>query len=260
MQIANSSYNLLIMSKIVVIGDIHGRAIWRKIIDENPDADKFIILGDYFDSHEKKYHSSKQAFNFKDILKKQEELGKDKLILLLGNHDYHYYYGRAKYSGFNQGTYFNVHESLDEAIKTGKIKLIHIEDGVLYSHAGVTKYWLEKVSNVQELDKLDFNDAFDIRTLDWNCEEGWNDYGDTISNSPIWVRPKSLVKDKIDGYKQIVGHTIVFGEHFEKMKKLGETEGVYVNDLLPNYYMVVTDGNVEYKKILFGENNLDISE
>ena len=74
MQIANSSYNLLIMSKIVVIGDIHGRAIWRKIIDENPDADKFIILGDYFDSHEKKYYPSRQAFNFKDILKKQKEV------------------------------------------------------------------------------------------------------------------------------------------------------------------------------------------
>ena len=40
------------MSKIVVIGDIHGRAIWRKIVDDNPDADRFIFLGDYFDSRQ----------------------------------------------------------------------------------------------------------------------------------------------------------------------------------------------------------------
>ena len=45
------------MGKLVVIGDIHGRAVWRKIVDDNPDADKFIFLGDYFDSHEKKYYT-----------------------------------------------------------------------------------------------------------------------------------------------------------------------------------------------------------
>ena len=26
------------MGKLVVIGDIHGRAVWRKIVDDNPDA------------------------------------------------------------------------------------------------------------------------------------------------------------------------------------------------------------------------------
>lgn len=242
------------MSKIVVIGDIHGRAIWRKIVDENPDADKFVFLGDYFDSHEKKYHPARQAFNFKEILKLQEELGEDRVILLLGNHDFHYYYFRAKYSGFNQATYFNVHEMLSDAIKTGKIKLIHIEDGVLYSHAGVTTYWLEGVSNTNDPNKLNFIDGeFDIRTLDWNCDVGYDEYGDTISNSPIWVRPASLVKNKIDGYKQIVGHTVVWAEKFEEMREIGEKHGIYVNDLLPHYYMIVDDGNVEYKKISFRE-------
>ena len=68
------------MGKLVVIGDIHGRAVWRKIVDDNPDADKFIFLGDYFDSYEKKYYPSCHVFNFKQILQLQEELGKDKVI------------------------------------------------------------------------------------------------------------------------------------------------------------------------------------
>ena len=88
------------MGKLVIIGDIHSRAVWRKIVNDNPDADKFIFLGDYFDSHEKKYYPSKQVFNFKEILKLQESLGDDRVILLLGNHDYHYMNSQKHYTGY----------------------------------------------------------------------------------------------------------------------------------------------------------------
>ena len=36
--------------KIIVIGDIHGRTIWKQIVAANPDADLFVFIGDYFDS------------------------------------------------------------------------------------------------------------------------------------------------------------------------------------------------------------------
>ena len=124
------------MGKLVVIGDIHGRAVWRKIVDDNPDADKFIFLGDYFDSHEKKYYPSRQVFNFKQILQLQEELGKEKVILLLGNHDYHYFNNSEKYSGYNQTTYFDANPLLKESYKNGNIKIFHVENDILFSHAG----------------------------------------------------------------------------------------------------------------------------
>lgn len=238
------------MSKIVVIGDVHGRAIWRKIVAENPDADRFIFLGDYFDSHEKKYYPSRQAFNFKEILKFQEEQGFEKVVLLLGNHDYHYLNNSEKYSGYNQATYFNVTELLRESLKKGGIKLVHIEDGFLFSHAGVTNYWLNEVSNVNELEMLNTGE-FDMRTLAWNALKGYDLYGDTISNSPIWVRPASLVSDPLEGFQHVVGHTAVGVENMENSRNLGDDKGIWLNDMLPHHYLTIVDGKPEYKEITF---------
>ena len=241
------------MGKLVVIGDIHGRAIWKKIIADNPDADKYIFLGDYFDSHEKQYHPTRQMYNFKDILKTQEELGEDRVILLLGNHDYHYFNNREKYSGYNQATYFNVHEDLDNAYKEGKIKIIHIEDDFLFSHAGVTEYWLKEVSFPNDLESLNDPKLFDFRTLEWNAICGWDDYGDTKSNSPIWVRPRSLITNKIEGYKQVIGHTTIPEKKMEdeEFSSIPEKYGVYFNDVLPHHYMIIENGKVRYEKVEF---------
>lgn len=37
--------------KILILGDIHGRTIWKQII-ENENPDKIIFLGDYVSTHE----------------------------------------------------------------------------------------------------------------------------------------------------------------------------------------------------------------
>ncbi len=38
--------------KIVCLGDIHGRSIWKEIAKKEANFDKFIFLADYFDSRE----------------------------------------------------------------------------------------------------------------------------------------------------------------------------------------------------------------
>ena len=248
------------MGKLVCIGDIHGRAIWKKIIADNPDADKFIFLGDYFDSHEKQYHPTRQMYNFKDILNTQQELGEDRVILLLGNHDYHYFNNKERYSGYSQATYFNVHEDLQKAYKEGKIKIIHIEDDFLFSHAGVTEYWLKEVSFPHDLEGLNNPELFDFRTLEWNAICGWDDYGDTKSNSPIWVRPGSLIANKIEGYKQVIGHTTIPEKKMEdeEFSSIPEKYGVYFNDVLPHHYMIIENGKVRYEKVRFdGETEVE---
>jgi hypothetical protein len=54
----------------------------------------------------------------------------------------------------------------------------------------------------------DINRAFadDRNILNFN---GRNPFGDDITQSPIWIRPKSLERQPLDGYSQIVGHTPV---------------------------------------------------
>ena len=69
--------------KELVLGDIHGRTIWKDIIKkENPD--KVIFLGDYVSTHEG-ISSKQQVANLEEILAYKKE-NPDKVILLRGNH------------------------------------------------------------------------------------------------------------------------------------------------------------------------------
>ena len=69
--------------KILVLGDIHGRTIWKNIIEkENPD--KIIFLGDYVSTHDN-ISADQQLSNLNNILNYKEE-SSDKVILLRGNH------------------------------------------------------------------------------------------------------------------------------------------------------------------------------
>lgn len=33
-------------------------------------------------------------------------------------------------------------------------------------------------------------------------------YGDDVEQSPVWVRPDSLLKDRLDTWAQVVGYTV----------------------------------------------------
>lgn len=243
------------MGKLVVIGDIHGRSVWRKIVDDNPDAEKFIFLGDYFDSHEKKYYPSKQVFNFKAILEFQKHIGSDKVILLLGNHDYHYMNNRKHYTGYNQITYFDASPLLRENYSNGNIKIIHKESNFLFSHAGITDYWLHNISSSCDINKLNDTNTFDLRTLEWNANCGYDEYGNTKSNSPIWVRPEALTENKFEEYIQIVGHTWFHPDDIESIIKKGQETGIYMCDCLPHHYLIINENEFKYIEIHYETKN-----
>ena len=79
------------MSKVIYIGDIHGRDVWKEIVKKHSDADVFVFIGDYFDSFD--IGGLEQLHNVKDIVefKKSQELDPNKKVyLLIGNHDIHY--------------------------------------------------------------------------------------------------------------------------------------------------------------------------
>lgn len=70
--------------KIIALGDIHGRDIWKDIVKKESDADKIVFVGDYVDTHDN-ISPYKQVDNFKEIVEYKKE-NKDKVILLIGNH------------------------------------------------------------------------------------------------------------------------------------------------------------------------------
>ena len=190
--------------RYIVIGDIHGHNTWEEIVEREKDADKFIFLGDYFDSFT--IGNEEQVKNFNEIL---EFADNGKTVLLLGNHCYHYLCDlTCSYSGYNYDRKKLVQPLLQAAVKDGKMELVHTEENLIFSHAGVTEYWLNEVCNAHTLAEITF-DMIDLSTFDWNYIKGYEPHGDTISNSPIWVRPRSLLSNGLKGYTQIVGHTPV---------------------------------------------------
>lgn len=184
----------------IVIGDIHGKSCWKDFL--NQEFDQAYFAGDYFDNYEQT-PAVTQIRNFKEIC---DVARKDSRIhLCLGNHDFQYMRGipiYEKYSGFQNYSYIDIQEAIESNIDL--LNLIYIVDNTIISHAGVTKTWLTMINTSLDQVNNSFRENRDICIFD-----GYNCYGDDITQSPIWVRPKSLLSDSIEGYNQIVGHTKV---------------------------------------------------
>ena len=219
-----------------IIGDIHGRDIWKSIVEKG--NEKIIFLGDYFDSFD--IPPETQLSNFLDIMEYQNS--NKNCICLIGNHDYHYLFNFETYSGYNAAYSFTFKHVLDKAFKEGKLQACHIQDKTLFSHAGVSETWL-KNSNLIDSSNLeqDINDLMIFKPLEF-AFKGRDPYGDSIVSSPLWIRPNSLKKDAIEGYTQVVGHTEVKG--IQTHKKLW-----FIDSLSVKEYLVIDNGNFKIEKI-----------
>lgn len=178
------------------------------MITENNDFDKVIFIGDYFDSRE--FISGKdQKKNFNEIIA-FKNLHPDKVILLIGNHDFHYLSGiDEKYSSYQPANAIEIGVMLEDALADGSMQMCFLYDSILFTHAGVTKTWAK--ANDIDLTNVDrsINRLFELNRHAFRFTAGrkHDPYGDEITQTPIWVRPASLGRDKIAGYTQVVGHT-----------------------------------------------------
>lgn len=220
--------------RTLVLGDIHGHDSWKAIV-ENEEYDNVVFLGDYLDAFRVKPEDI--ADNLLDIIKFKEKMG-DKCRLCYGNHD-HSYWNDERCSGYNWHGRHLYMPLLEDMFNENMIDLIYIQDDIIFSHAGVSDYWLKKVAMLDDVRGVKF-DSVTLDSLNWNMLTGYDGYGNTISQSPIWIRPQSLLKSKVDGYRQIVGHT--------NMGTPVDEQGLYFNDLLPDYYIIVEDEDIKFIK------------
>jgi predicted phosphodiesterase len=194
------------MKKVIVLGDIHGRDIWKKIIENESDFDLVIFVGDYFDSFD--IDIMTQIHNFRDIIAFRNE-NPGKVITLLGNHDFHYTSGCiGSYSGFDYNIFYNMRLEIDTLIKDGTLLIAHQIGNYLFTHAGVTKTFCEE--NGIDTDNLveSLNEYLIFKPNTFNFKSGKNRsaYGDDITQGPLWVRPNSLLDDGLN-YIHVIGHT-----------------------------------------------------
>jgi hypothetical protein len=202
------------MSKTIFLGDTHGRNIWKDII-RNEIPDRVVFIGDYFDSYDKSLTAAVQMYNMLDIIdfKKQGTIAE--VIMLIGNHDYHYYPGNSQYSGYQWGAAPAINQLLYE--NKHHLQMCYQLDDIICTHAGVGYDWLvnqNKYNENGETTIADFiNDLYDNKPHLFEFY-GRDQYGDSKTQTPIWIRPSSLMSGNKDTflkeqYIQIVGHTSV---------------------------------------------------
>ena len=195
--------------KIIAMGDTHGRTCWKDIL-ASLDWDKAVFLGDYFDSKDG-ISATKQLKNFREILRFKKE-NPEKVVLLLGNHDFHYLTAaKEDYSGYQYQASERINRVLQPAVDKGLIQIAVLFGDYLFSHAGVTQTWMNAQGyKVDECPDVFINRRFaeESGCLRFTMGENSSPFGDDITQTPIWVRPESLLQDALPGYIQVVGHTM----------------------------------------------------
>lgn len=237
--------------KQIILGDIHGHDSWKKILEKEDDYDKVIFLGDYHDSFS--IPSKDIISNFKSIVKLKNSQ-KDKVILLIGNHDYHYMRSSvSQFSGFRGELKLAQQDLLEELVRNDILQVCY-KDGQnrLYSHAGVSKSWCEDNFmdgiDLEYIDQ-DINNLFkeNLYAFDFKYKISSSPYGDNIYQGPLWIRPNSLYQDAIDGVDQVIGHT---QPREITIIKSRNNQTIYLNDILGNgYYMIAYRESIQIKKI-----------
>ncbi|NDC77311.1 MAG: hypothetical protein EBZ67_05505 [Chitinophagia bacterium] len=225
--------------KIVAIGDIHGRDLWKPIVEAEPDADHYVFIGDYFDRSERS--PTEQVRNFEDILEWKQGRTRADVSLLLGNHDYYYLpeIGMTGLGGYSEEEAALISEALGRHLD--ELHICRRIGPCLFSHAGIGVPFLDatfgprldgpvdsrpvpatlasdRYGGADSLrtgwslatleDQLDAH--FRLRPADFDfC--GDEPHGDDITQGPLWIRPKSLVMSTLGTLSrevvQVFGHT-----------------------------------------------------
>ena len=250
------------MGKNIYIGDIHGRSVWKEIVEEHKDADNIVFIGDYFDSFN--IPGVVQLNNAKEIVefKKFQELDPTKKVyLLIGNHDIHYMRDikwKGGTSGFNANMMYEF-EMFFEENKEHFQMCVQIDDR-LCTHAGIsetfikdTGYWSHDYEDYNGIEEF-INDLFHFRPNEFTFE-GYdnrnyglmspNGYGDDEGQSPVWIRPRSLQRSNKKSelkkqYIQIVGHTQQ--DHIDIKGKTTGGRYYYIDTLPSGEYLIDEDG------------------
>ena len=252
--------------KVLVLPDIHGRKFWKAPCEQVNNYDKVIFLGDYMDPYQFEGNTVEESLeNFKEVVEFAKE-NKDKVVLLLGNHDMPYFsdtYNKFSWSHCRHSKKF--HDDIAKVFDDNKdlFKIAHAEDGILFTHAGCTSDWLKRtftdkypIKGENTLDDLVFslNNLLSTKHgLKFLYKVGRERGGWDAGGSCIWadveetqwdqelIKNPDVKKHFIHDIKQVFGHTlqafygknheIVYGEAVEgDMFKMLDNGNAYVLD------------------------------
>jgi hypothetical protein len=237
------------MTKILSIGDLHGRAVWEKFADIHilantpnleTDYDYYVFTGDYTDS----FTISNPVIlsNLRRLIQFKENYP-DKVILLLGNHDLQYLLGELhRCSGYRPEAYFDLHELFRD--KRSLFQAAFQHGKTIWSHAGIHRGWYNiefpfSSPNVAD----DLNGAF-LQNVKSMFDVGHRRGGFKNQGGPFWADKHETFTKPLNGYNQVIGHTPV-----QHVKRYALTSGECL------YYIDSTDGKeADALQLEFDEN------
>jgi len=160
------------MDDILILGDIHGRNFWRK---ENLNG-KVVFLGDYLDPYSEEIMMAPELMECNDfydsenLLKMLEDIvslkkkNPEDIILLCGNHTLSYIW--KNFNAASRTDYCNwklYHEFFMDNLDY--FQLIHVENNIIFSHAGITQEWAQKVWDALEYPKDGLSSIMEIAIM-----------------------------------------------------------------------------------------------
>lgn len=207
-------------TKVLVIGDVHGRDSWEKpceLLIER--VDYIVFLGDYVDTMDG-ISPAEQKLNLQNIVAFANKY-RDKVHLLLGNHDLHYIFPEddfrcSGYIGYARWDYQEIYRAYDFKM------CVEIED-IIFVHAGVTEEWYQewvwriiskgadfnmKTENISDI----LNQGLKLYHLSYAWIGRFRG-GLDPTGSPVWADYREIISSPLPNRTQVVGHTHVKEVH-----------------------------------------------
>lgn len=201
---------------VLIVPDVHGRTFWRRAKELVNQYQKIIFLGDYLDPYSYEGITPDMALEeFKEIIEFKKKYPK-KVTLLLGNHDLHYvsldFIPSTRRNDFQGNVCHGIFKENKDLFTCFKM-FRSFGHKWLFSHAGITKYWLRQNElSLTKVLNMSMNELLDNKGVKWGglleqvsyYRGGSNEWG-----SPVWMDIHEGFNDSMvidEKTTQIVGH------------------------------------------------------
>jgi hypothetical protein len=201
------------MEEILIVPDVHGRIFWQPALEYKGAV---IFLGDYTDPYSSEGFTQEDAYNGLLKIVEFKKQNPDRVTLLVGNHDMHYYNRRYACGRFD-AEYFQAYNDIFMGEETTNLFQLCKQSGhYLFIHAGVTKGWYD--AHFEEFSKLGNNleeqlNKLFITNMDAFHEASKYRGGYHDAGSPLWADYDEFCDEEEKGEYfdndiiQIIGHT-----------------------------------------------------
>lgn len=199
---------------ILILPDIHGRTFWKDAVEHEQFA-TIIFLGDYLDPYPSEGINDEQALaNFKEII--AYGMSHDNVVLLLGNHDMHYYsHLFAKNAMSSRFCFAMITELIELFTRHKNMFRLAWETTLngyhyLFTHSGVSDGWLE--TNRQLVATADAEHLNQLLATDDGvlalAQVSWMRGGHHRGGSIVWGDVYEILnKNPLPDVYQIFGHS-----------------------------------------------------